>query len=293
MEKIDISKELLEYLYVRKGYSRAFIGEELGVSRETVSNKLKLYSIERTDNAKSTDNTKYPYRDKDTFVETYNKLRSFKKMAKEFGCEYGTILKWKAIHNVKSAYSLTDDELQRRKLVADAFSKENLFRMYITEHLSTVEIAEELRCNPTTVCNYLHSYNIPIRNVTEQWKVKEKAVNVLQRSGETDFQFLLRCRSLGMGSESHSKPFKRIKQIVSKCQVCGFNEDVRVLDVHHIDKNKENNKIENFIVLCPNCHAKVHRVGLDLSKVSYTPWYVLVEECAKETGEFYSYFDAK
>ena len=41
------------------------------------------------------------------------------------------------------------------------------------------------------------------------------------------------------------------------CKRCG-NSDRRVLDAHHLDKNRRNNKIENLIWLCKNCHYLVH-----------------------------------
>lgn len=40
------------------------------------------------------------------------------------------------------------------------------------------------------------------------------------------------------------------------CEICNYAE---VLDVHHIDENHSNSEINNLIVLCPNCHAKITR----------------------------------
>lgn len=39
-----------------------------------------------------------------------------------------------------------------------------------------------------------------------------------------------------------------------KCAICGWNKDERVLEVHHIDENRDNNNIDNLIILCPTCH---------------------------------------
>ena len=39
-----------------------------------------------------------------------------------------------------------------------------------------------------------------------------------------------------------------------KCAVCGYDEDERILQVHHKDENHNNNDISNLIILCPNCH---------------------------------------
>jgi len=46
------------------------------------------------------------------------------------------------------------------------------------------------------------------------------------------------------------------KYFSEECAVCGEN---RVLDVHHIDENRNNNSPENLIFLCPNHHALWHR----------------------------------
>lgn len=39
-----------------------------------------------------------------------------------------------------------------------------------------------------------------------------------------------------------------------KCLCCGWDNDERLLQVHHIDSNRENNKKENLAILCPTCH---------------------------------------
>jgi len=41
------------------------------------------------------------------------------------------------------------------------------------------------------------------------------------------------------------------------CTLCKI-KDERVLAVHHLDKNRRNNKVENLIFLCHNCHHLVH-----------------------------------
>lgn len=42
-----------------------------------------------------------------------------------------------------------------------------------------------------------------------------------------------------------------------KCAICGWDEDEDVLQVHHIDENRNNGKVENLIILCPTCHWKL------------------------------------
>ena len=42
------------------------------------------------------------------------------------------------------------------------------------------------------------------------------------------------------------------------CKICGYKEYPEILQVHHIDENRNNNKVENLMVVCPNCHSKIH-----------------------------------
>ena len=42
-----------------------------------------------------------------------------------------------------------------------------------------------------------------------------------------------------------------------KCAVCGWDEDEDILQVHHIDEDRNNCNIDNLIILCPTCHWKL------------------------------------
>lgn len=43
-----------------------------------------------------------------------------------------------------------------------------------------------------------------------------------------------------------------------KCERCGYDQNTAAIIVHHKDRNRNNNKIENLEVLCCNCHAIEH-----------------------------------
>ena len=59
------------------------------------------------------------------------------------------------------------------------------------------------------------------------------------------------------------------------CSVCDWKEDENILQVHHIDENRQNNQLENLIILCPNCHVKLtsHRYRLIDRK------YIILNNC--------------
>jgi hypothetical protein len=46
--------------------------------------------------------------------------------------------------------------------------------------------------------------------------------------------------------------------------ICGYDEFVEGLDVHHIDENRKNNKLNNLIVVCGICHNLHHRGKLTI-----------------------------
>jgi hypothetical protein len=46
-------------------------------------------------------------------------------------------------------------------------------------------------------------------------------------------------------------------KIQAICVLCK-KDDMAVLTVHHIDKNRKNNKVSNLAWLCHNCHFLVH-----------------------------------
>lgn len=42
-----------------------------------------------------------------------------------------------------------------------------------------------------------------------------------------------------------------------KCAICNYDEEPKILQVHHKDSNRSNNTLDNLCILCPNCHAKI------------------------------------
>lgn len=65
-----------------------------------------------------------------------------------------------------------------------------------------------------------------------------------------------RHKNFKTGTASYRVIMKR-HGIPMLCSLCA-TADSRVLAVHHIDKNRQNNKIENLAWLCHNCHFLVH-----------------------------------
>ena len=45
----------------------------------------------------------------------------------------------------------------------------------------------------------------------------------------------------------------------SICGLCGYHEHIECLVVHHINMDRTDNRSENLVVLCANCHMYLHK----------------------------------
>ena len=69
--------------------------------------------------------------------------------------------------------------------------------------------------------------------------------------------------------EGSYRVFMSRSKLLKQCQLCK-TKDERALAVHHIDKNRKNNKIENLAWLCHNCHFLVHHYEGERAKFMAT-----------------------
>lgn len=53
----------------------------------------------------------------------------------------------------------------------------------------------------------------------------------------------------------HNISHELYKQVTKECVLCGFN---KIVDLHHIDLNHDNNSADNLTGLCPNHHKMIH-----------------------------------
>lgn len=83
-------------------------------------------------------------------------------------------------------------------------------------------------------------------------KCKEKAQSLIGSCLE------IRPDHYGTGSQPKSYRKKAFNELDKKCNKCGYDKYLDILQVHHKDKNRLNNNIENLEILCPNCHMEFH-----------------------------------
>ena len=97
-----------------------------------------------------------------------------------------------------------------------------------------------------------------IRNLVNNPKRDNKINNSIQELLKKDPERALKImlKSIGI-NKKYAYQRKAYEFYGKKCSVCGEIENQ--IDVHHKDKNRKNNKIENLQVLCASCHTKLHK----------------------------------
>ena len=69
--------------------------------------------------------------------------------------------------------------------------------------------------------------------------------------------------------DSQNYRLKAFENFKHQCAVCGWDEDERLLEVHHIDSNRSNNELDNLCILCVLCHRKI---SLGYYSLDITEW---------------------
>lgn len=60
------------------------------------------------------------------------------------------------------------------------------------------------------------------------------------------------------GTGEYTYREKALKAYPNVCISCGYS-NISALEVHHIDKNRQNNDLSNLEILCANCHTLEHK----------------------------------
>ncbi len=68
----------------------------------------------------------------------------------------------------------------------------------------------------------------------------------------------------------------KMEQTGGVCEDCGIKK--KIMNIHHIDKSKDNHALENLRLLCPKCHCKYHPWSERVEKIlSHSPKYEIIQ----------------
>ena len=132
----------------------------------------------------------------------------------------------------------------------DILEKKEQILQWVTENRSKAFMCRELHCKQDTLNRYLDKMGIVYEgNMSGKGYIKQKYGMTLMEylNSSQDIQSnKVRIKLLSEGYKEH------------KCENCGLTtwmDQPIPLELHHIDGNRDNNTLENFQLLCPNCHA--------------------------------------
>ncbi len=135
----------------------------------------------------------------------------------------------------------------------DIKEREEEIKDWTNSNKSKAFICKQIKCKPETLNKWLEKLGIVYKGNRGAKGIK------VGHNRKTALEYL---NSNGWVS-SHKLKLKLIKDKIKKheCEICKLttwnNVDIS-LELHHVDGNRYNNKIENLQILCPNCHSQTN-----------------------------------
>lgn len=133
----------------------------------------------------------------------------------------------------------------------DILERKDEILQWIEENRSKAFISQQLSCKQETLNKYLKEMGIDYKG-NQSGKGTSKSnghymdlVDYLKNSADIQSN-KVRHKLLNEGYKEY------------KCENCGLTEwlgEPIPLELHHKDGNHHNNTLENYMLLCPNCHA--------------------------------------
>lgn len=132
----------------------------------------------------------------------------------------------------------------------DLLERKDDVLQWVSENQSKAFIARQLGCNPKTVNSLLEKLNI-------EYKGNQSGKGINKPHGDSSLKAYLENST---DIQSNKVRIKLLKEGYKehKCECCGLTtwlDKPIPLELHHKDGNRYNNILENFELLCPNCHA--------------------------------------
>lgn len=244
-----ISEEELRRMYWDEGMTQNEIGKSVGVSSSVILRLMGLYEIEsRTLSEAKLGNSIKPSERELRQMYCVDKM-SQSEIGNVVGVSKTTVSRWMKEYKIGTrtlSEAQSGRPYQAQSLNPLKPSKEDMEEMYWNREMSQKEIAREIGVSATTIFDWICSYNIALRTLSEI------------RSGENNGNW-----HGGISSEPYCYKFNNIfKEAVRgrynyTCQLCGSDQNGRKLDVHHIHYDKSN-CYPDVVALCRSCHGEVN-----------------------------------
>lgn len=133
----------------------------------------------------------------------------------------------------------------------DILERKDEILHWIGENRSKAYMARELNCNPKTINSVLKRLDIAYdgnqsgKGSTKNSQQYMPLMEYLEKSNDIQSN-KVRLKLLRENYKQH---------ICECCKMATWLDQPIPLELHHKDGNRNNNSIDNFELLCPNCHA--------------------------------------
>ena len=133
----------------------------------------------------------------------------------------------------------------------DILEQKDQILIWISENKSKAFICKQFNCKQETLNRYLQLMGI-------DYKGNQSGKGISKpNSSYMDLKTYLN-ESKDIQTNKIRTKLLREGYKEARCESCGLTSWLGQeipLEVHHIDGNRHNNTIENYQLLCPNCHA--------------------------------------
>ena len=135
----------------------------------------------------------------------------------------------------------------------DILNKKETILLWIKENKSKAFISKQLGCKQETLNRYLDKFGV-------QYNGNQSGIGT-KKSKDKTYKTLEEYLKYSKNPQTNKIRTRLIEEGIKEpfCECCGrwyWRGKEIPLEVHHIDGNRFNNKISNFQLLCPNCHAQ-------------------------------------
>lgn len=201
-----------------------------------------------------------------------DKEKSTVEIAKEIGCNRT------AVNDALKKFGISArGKISKYELLRD---KEWLKKKYVDEQLTLEEIAELTGSTRGNIGCHLNTIGITLRSISESRLMSDKVIyregtdNNWWKGGvvmvghgwDTKTRKWIRCRLHPMVMQNGYITWERytlehyyeayLEDIGCQYKECDIDF---VLEIHHIDGNRENDSVDNLVILCPNHHKAIER----------------------------------
>lgn len=134
----------------------------------------------------------------------------------------------------------------------DILERKEEIERWIAEGKTKAQMARELGCNPKTI-------NPVLKKLGLEYAGNQGCKGLSKPNGRELSLLEYLEKSIDIQSNKVRKKLLDEGYKEYKCECCGLTEwlgEPIPLELHHKDGNHFNNELDNFQLLCSNCHAK-------------------------------------